>query len=142
MTRKPEDEWLMEMTWKVSERSRDPDTQVGAIIVKDNNIIAVGFNGTPYGYDNECKHSCGTTKREVVHAEMNAIIKAARGNGGTEGATMYTTLRPCIECAKAIVQAGITRVVWEHTHKCDKGAMLLLHYKNQIELATVKTQED
>ena len=86
--------------------------QVGALIVKDKMIISDGFNGTPSGFENVCEDHTGVTKPYVLHAEANAITKIARSNNSSEGATMYVTASPCIECAKLIIQAGIKRVVY------------------------------
>mgnify|MGYP001224712157 CR=1 FL=1 len=100
----------------ITKMSFDRHTKVGAIIVKDNNILAFGFNGMPAGMDNECKDSKGKTKPEVIHAEANAICKVARTTGSCEGATIYCTHAPCIECCKLILQSGIKRVVYKHAH--------------------------
>lgn len=94
--------------------------QVGAIIVKDKMIISDGFNGTPSGFENICEDENGLTKPYVLHAEANAITKIARSGNNSDGATLYVTASPCIECAKLIVQAGIKRVVYaEHYHLTD-----------------------
>ena len=86
--------------------------QVGALIVKDKMIISDGYNGTPAGFENVCEDDNGVTKPYVLHAEANAITKIARSNNSSDGATMYVTASPCIECAKLIIQAGIKRVVY------------------------------
>ncbi|MBQ2878584.1 MAG: dCMP deaminase family protein [Bacteroidaceae bacterium] len=94
--------------------------QVGAIIVKDKMIISDGFNGTPSGFENICEDENGLTKPYVLHAEANAITKIARSGNNSDGATLYVTASPCIECAKLIIQAGIKRVVYaEHYHLTD-----------------------
>ncbi|MBE6294778.1 MAG: dCMP deaminase family protein [Bacteroidales bacterium] len=94
--------------------------QVGAIIVKDKMIISDGFNGTPSGFENICEDENGMTKPYVLHAEANAITKIARSGNNSDGATLYVTASPCIECAKLIIQAGIKRVVYaEHYHLTD-----------------------
>lgn len=94
--------------------------QVGAIIVKDKMIISDGFNGTPSGFENICEDENGLTKPYVLHAEANAITKIARSGNNSDGATLYVTASPCIECAKLIIQAGIRRVVYaEHYHLTD-----------------------
>ena len=107
--------------------------QVGAIIVKEHKIISIGYNGMPSGWDNTCEYKVPLpqkeiyadsgvvdmafrytlkTKPEVLHAETNAIAKVAKSNESSEGATLYTTCAPCIDCAKLIYQSGITRVVY------------------------------
>lgn len=80
--------------------------KVGALIVKDKNIVAFGYNGTPHGWCNDCEEN-GVTKPEVIHAEANAILKAARSTISTGGAIMYSTHSCCTECAKMIIQSGI-----------------------------------
>ena len=86
--------------------------QVGALIVKDKMIISDGYNGTPSGFTNICEGSNGLTLPYVLHAEANAITKIARSGNNSDGATLYVTDAPCIECAKLIIQAGIKRVVY------------------------------
>lgn len=99
--------------------------QVGAIIVKDSMIISDGFNGTPSGFENICEDGTGHTKPYVLHAEANAITKVARSNNSSEGATLYVTASPCIECAKLIIQAGIRRVVFDEMYRLCDGIDLL-----------------
>ena len=84
--------------------------QVGALIVRDKMIISDGYNGTPSGFENICEDETGKTKPYVLHAEANAITKVAKSNNSSEGATLYVTSSPCIECAKLIIQSGIKRV--------------------------------
>jgi len=99
--------------------------QVGAIIVKDSMIISDGFNGTPSGFENICEDEDGHTKAYVLHAEANAITKVARSNNSSEGATLYVTASPCIECAKLIIQSGIKRVVYDEMYRLCDGIELL-----------------
>ena len=89
--------------------------QVGALVVKDKRIISDGYNGTPSGFENVCEDENGLTKPYVLHAEANAITKLARSHNSSEGATIYITASPCIECAKLLIQAGIKRVVYGET---------------------------
>lgn len=94
--------------------------RVGAIMVKNQMIISDGYNGTPAGFENVCEDEAGFTKPYVLHAEANAITKVARSNNSSEGATLYTTTSPCMECSKLIIQAGIKRVVFNDLyHVCD-----------------------
>jgi dCMP deaminase len=110
----------------ISLSSRAERNKVGAIVVsEDDNIIAVGYNGTPSGFDNACEDLNGKTKREVLHAESNAIAKCARGISSTEGCTLYTTLSPCFDCAKMIIQCGIKRVFYLESYR-DKSGIILL----------------
>ena len=99
--------------------------QVGAIIVKDSMIISDGFNGTPSGFENVCEDENGTTKAYVLHAEANAITKVARSNNSSDGATLYVTASPCIECAKLIIQSVIKRVVFDEMYRLCDGIDLL-----------------
>ena len=99
--------------------------QVGALIVKDKMIISDGYNGTPSGFENICEDENNVTKPYVLHAEANAITKIARSNNSSEGATMYVTASPCIECAKLIIQAGIRRVVYSEKYRLEDGLDLV-----------------
>lgn len=99
--------------------------QVGALIVKDKMIISDGYNGTPSGFENICEDETNHTKPYVLHAEANAITKIARSSNSSEGATMYVTASPCIECAKLIIQAGIKRVVYSEKYRLEDGIELL-----------------
>jgi dCMP deaminase len=94
--------------------------QVGALLVKDKMIISDGYNGTPSGFENNCEDENNTTFPYVLHAEANAITKVAKSNNSSEGATLYVTSSPCMECSKLIIQAGIKRVVYcDNYHKTD-----------------------
>ena len=99
--------------------------KVGAIIVKDQMIISDGYNGTPSGFENVCEDEAGATKPYVLHAEANAITKVARSNNSSDGATMYVTSSPCMECAKLIIQAGVKRVVYNEQYRLTDGIDLL-----------------
>lgn len=99
--------------------------QVGALIVKDKVIISDGYNGTPSGFENQCEDETGHSKPYVLHAEANAITKVARSNNSSDGATLYITASPCIECAKLIIQAGIRRVVFDELYRVSDGIELL-----------------
>lgn len=109
-----------------SENSYCRRRQVGALIVKDKMIISDGFNGTPSGFENICEdETTGLTKPYVLHAEANAITKVACSNNSSEGATLYVTSSPCLECAKLIIQAGIKRVVFDELYRITDGIDLL-----------------
>jgi dCMP deaminase len=100
--------------------------QVGALIVKDKMIISDGYNGTPSGFENVCEDELtGKTKPYVLHAEANAITKVAKSHNNCEGATLYITASPCMECSKLIIQAGIKRVVYCDDYHTDEGVQLL-----------------
>lgn len=99
--------------------------QVGALIVKEKMIISDGYNGTPSGFENVCEDEDGKTKPYVLHAEANAISKVAKSNNSSDGATLYITTSPCMECAKLIIQAGIRRVVFSENYRITDGIDLL-----------------
>lgn len=99
--------------------------RVGALIVKDKMIISDGYNGTPSGFPNVCEGEDGLTYPCVLHAEANAITKIARSGNNSDGATLYVTDAPCIECAKLIIQAGIVRVVYARSYRLTDGIDLL-----------------
>ena len=98
---------------------------VGAILVKDKMIISDGYNGTPSGFENVCEDANGITFPYVLHAEANAITKVARSNNSSEGATLYVTTSPCIECSKLIIQSGIRRIVFRELYRITDGIKLL-----------------
>lgn len=99
--------------------------QVGALIVKNKMIISDGYNGTPSGFENICEDESGKTRPYVLHAEANAITKVAKSNNSSEGATLYVTSAPCMECSKLIIQAGIKRVVYSDDYRATEGIELL-----------------
>lgn len=99
--------------------------QVGALLVKNKMIISDGYNGTPSGFENVCEDENNQTKPYVLHAEANAITKVARSNNSSDGATLYVTSSPCIECAKLIIQSGIVRVVFSENYRVHDGIDLL-----------------
>lgn len=119
------DERYLRMTSIWAENSYCERRKVGALIVKDKMIISDGYNGTPAGFENVCEDENGVTKPYVLHAEANAITKVARSNNSSEGATMYVTASPCIECAKLIIQSGIRRVVYRDLYRITSGIDLL-----------------
>src|SRR5574344_479812 len=104
------DKRYMQMALIWSKNSYCVRRQVGALLVKDKMIISDGYNGTPSGFENVCEDENGKTKPYVLHAEANAISKIAKSGNSSDGATLYVTTSPCVECAKLIIQAGIQRV--------------------------------
>ena len=108
-----------------SENSYCERRKVGALIVKDKMIISDGYNGTPSGFENVCEDIDGKTKAYVLHAEANAISKVAKSFNSSNGATLYITASPCIECAKLIIQSGIKRVVFSDMYHTNDGIQLL-----------------
>ena len=147
----------MEMAYSVAKLSYAKRRQVGCLIIKDNQIVSFGYNGTPSGFDNECEdilvetqnyenpddalhlveehgyvceNGCctketQTTKREVLHAESNALTKIAKSTLSSEGADLYTTTAPCFDCAKLIIQSGITKVFYNEGYRDMSGVELL-----------------
>lgn len=150
---------IAEHTSKLSSATR---LKVGSVIVKDNNILGYGYNGTPSGWDNTCetKHydlsrditgnyfpdhenhyplsdEVGryklVTKPEVLHSEMNAIMKVAKSNMSTEGSTIFCTHAPCMDCAKAIYQSGINQLFYRDTYRSEAGLDFLKKSGVQVE---------
>ena len=117
-----------------AENSYRQRRKVGALIVKDNAIISDGYNGTPSGFPNICEDPNGNTIPYVLHAEANAISKLARSNNNSEGATLYITASPCLECAKLIIQAGIKRVVYGEPYRIADGLHLLQQAGISVEI--------
>lgn len=113
----------MALIW--AENSYCKRRQVGALVVKDKMIISDGYNGTPTGFENKCEDENNISKPYVLHAEANAITKLARSNNSSDGATLYVTSSPCIECAKLIIQSGIKRVVYTEQYRLTDGIDLL-----------------
>ena len=116
-----------------SENSYCKRRQVGALVVKDKMIISDGYNGTPSGFENICEDDNDVTKPYVLHAEANAITKIARSGNNSEGATLYVTDSPCIECAKLIIQAGIRRVIFARSYRLTDGIDLLRRAGIEVE---------
>ncbi len=108
-----------------SENSYCERRKVGALIVKDKMIISDGYNGTPSGMSNKCEDENENTKACVLHAEANAITKVAKSGNSSDGATLYVTTSPCMECSKLIIQSGIKRVVFSEKYRIHIGLDLL-----------------
>ena len=117
-----------------SELSSAKRLKVGAVIVKDDTIIGIGYNGMPSGWTNQCEDlttpiegevSTLKTKPEVIHAESNAISKVARSTNSTEGSYMFVTHAPCLDCAKLIHQSGISRVYYKNVYRNEDGLKFL-----------------
>ena len=114
--------------------------QVGALLVKNKMIISDGYNGTPSGFENICEDENGVTKPYVLHAEATAITKVAKSGNSSEGATLYVTASPCMECAKLIIQSGIRRVVYRDAYRLTDGIDLLT--AAGIEVEQLETPEE
>ena len=116
--------------------------QVGALVVKDKMIFSDGYNGTPSGFENVCEDETGTTFPYVLHAEANAITKLARSSNNSDGATLYVTASPCIECAKLIIQSGIRRVVYAEKYRLTDGIDLLEKAGVKVEYKALEGGQD
>ena len=130
------DERYLRMARIWAENSYCQRRKVGALVVKDNAIISDGYNGTPSGFENVCEEG-NVTKPYVLHAEANAITKLARSSNSSEGATLYITASPCIECAKLIIQSGIKRVIYGEAYRLDEGLNLLRRAGIEVELLEI-----
>lgn len=135
----------MDVAERFAQLSSATRLQVGAIVVKDDRIISIGYNGMPSGWDNVCEEKVYDTsaestyqlktKPEVIHAESNAISKLARGTESGLGATMFVTHQPCIDCAKLIYQSGIATVYYKNEYRSTQGLDFL--YKSNVDVVKV-----
>jgi dCMP deaminase len=119
------DEWLMGMAELVAGRSTCSRRRVGAVIAADNRVRSIGYNGAASGLPH-CVHEADTPCAVAVHAEANAVAYAARAGLPTDGATLYSTDAPCLDCAKLVLNAGIARVVYSRDYRVQDGLDLLL----------------
>lgn len=131
------DERYMRMARVWAENSYCIRRQVGALLVKSGMIISDGYNGTPAGFENSCEDDNDVSKPYVLHAEANAITKVARSSNSSDGATLYVTASPCMECAKLIIQSGIVRVVYGEEYRIMAGVELLHRAGIQVDLVRV-----
>ena len=128
----------MARTW--AENSYCVRRKVGALLVKDEMIISDGYNGTPSGFENICEDENNVSKPYVLHAEANALTKVARSNNSSDGATLYVTAAPCLECSKLIIQSGIKRVVYGEEYRIMDGVELLKRAGIEVEFLNDKEQ--
>lgn len=134
------DKWVsafMDTVYRFAQLSSARRLKVGSLIVKDNRIISIGYNGMPSGWDNDCEHWVDVndplsdadqelrTRPEVIHAEANAIIKLARDGESGKGASLFCTHAPCINCAKLIYGTGILEVYYREKYKDEDGLKFL-----------------
>ena len=115
--------------------------KVGALVVKNNMIISDGYNGTPTGFENICEDENNVSKPYVLHAEANAITKLARSSNSSDGATLYVTASPCIECAKLIIQSGIKRVIYTEQYRLTDGVDLLRRAGIEVEYLDLNAEK-
>ncbi len=126
------DHSYLEMAQIWAQNSYCKRRKVGALLVKDRMIISDGYNGTPSGFENVCEED-GVTKPYVLHAEANAITKVAKSGNSSDGATLYVTASPCLECSKLIIQSGIKRVVYRDEYRLTDGIDLLRRAGIEVE---------
>ena len=127
------DKSYLEMAEVWAQNSYCKRRKVGALLVKDRTIISDGYNGTPSGFENICEDENGVTKPYVLHAEANALSKVAKSGNSSEGATLYVTASPCLECAKLIIQSGVRRVVYKDEYRINDGIDLLRRAGVEVE---------
>ena len=126
-------DYYMDVAERTSKLSHAIRLKVGAVVVKDNRILSYGYNGMPAGWDNNCEDEINIfpqmkelkTKPEVIHAEANAIAKLAKGSESGNNSTMFLTHAPCLDCAKQIFTAGISKVYYRDSYRDDKGVVFL-----------------
>lgn len=135
------DHMYMDFAVRVSQNSRATRKKVGCVIVKDDNVIAYGWNGTAKGEDNCCEDENGVTKEGVIHAEHNAIIKLARSGNSSEDSTVYLTMQPCEKCAAMLIQAGVKRVVYFEAYRLNTGVDMLKKSKQKIHVDKLKYKQ-
>ena len=111
----------MDVAERFAQLSYAKRLNVGAIVVKDDRIISIGYNGMPSGWDNDCEDENNKSKPEVLHAESNAIAKLAKSNESGDNATLFCTHSPCIDCAKLIYQSGISTVYYKDNYRSNNG---------------------
>ena len=128
----------MARTW--AENSYCVRRKVGALLVKNQMIISDGYNGTPSGFENICEDENNVSKPYVLHAEANALTKVARSNNSSDGATLYVTDSPCLECSKLIIQSGIKRVVYGEEYRIMDGVELLKRAGIEVQFLNDKNE--
>ncbi len=123
---KPDDITLyMDFAERAAKRSKANRLKVGAVLVSPDDVMAMGYNGTPKGWCNDCEDENGNTKPEVIHAEINGLFKFLRNGISTKGASMFITHSPCTECAKAIHLSGVSNLYYRHVYRSVAGIDLL-----------------
>lgn len=142
MKQKRLDRLFLNIAKEISQMSYCVRAKVGSVLVKNGNIISMGYNGMPSGLENCCEYTSDdgrlVTKSEVLHAESNALLKAAKMGLSTDGTTMYCTLSPCKDCSKLILSAGVKRVVYLELFSRDNGSVEFL--KQFIEVEQYETE--
>jgi len=126
-------DYYMDIAERTAELSTAKRLKVGSIVVKNDRIVTIGYNGTPSGWTNECEDENYKTKPEVIHAEANAIAKLAKSTESGEGAVMFLTHAPCMDCAKQVYTAGISKVYYKNSYRSTDGIDFLNKCKVEVE---------
>lgn len=132
---------FMDTAERFAQLSSAKRLKVGAVVVKDNRIISIGYNGTPSGWTNDCEGDDGKTKDEVIHAEANSILKLAKSGDGGDGASLFCTHAPCVHCAKLIYGAGIKKVYFRDTYRDTLGIEFLEKCNIEVEKVDANNSE-
>lgn len=127
------DKFYMEVAGMTASLSYAKRAQVGAVAVRDRNILAFGYNGTLPGTGNVCEDEEGNTKPEVIHAEENLLMKLAKSSVSSEGSVVYITMSPCINCARLMANAGVSKIMYRDSYRDTSGIELLTNYGIQVE---------
>lgn len=127
------DKFYMEVAAMTASLSYAKRAQVGAVAVRDRNILAFGYNGTLPGTGNVCEDEEGNTKPEVIHAEENLLMKLAKSSVSSEGSVVYITMSPCINCARLMANAGVSKIMYRDSYRDTSGIELLTNYGIQVE---------
>lgn len=117
-------DYFMRVAQETASLSSAEKLKVGCVIVRDDRILSIGYNGTPTGWDNCCEED-GKTKPEVIHAESNALTKLCQSNESSKGAVAFVTHSPCVDCAKLLYQAGISEVIYREEYRSRSGIEFL-----------------
>lgn len=133
------DEIYMGFAQGISVKSKANRKKVGACIVTKNGVALSGYNGSPTGWDNICEDENGATKPEVIHAELNCVLKAAREGVSLVGSVCYVTLAPCTSCSAMLFQAGVKRVIYKEPYRDMTGVELL--QKHGVEVYQIKGED-
>lgn len=120
----------MEIAQVVAKRSKDPKTKVGAVLVKDNRILGIGYNAEPKGFNYNFDWNSKEKHKYVIHAELNAIANATYFGNSIEGSTMFLTLSPCAECVKLLIQYGVKKVIYKEKYEHSELAFEIAEYSN------------
>lgn len=127
------DDFYMNVAAMTATLSYAKRAQVGAVAIRDRNILAFGYNGTLPGTGNVCEDEEGNTKPEVIHAEENLLMKLAKSSVSSEGSVVYVTMSPCINCSRLMANAGVSKIMYRDSYRDTSGIELLTNYGIQVE---------